>query len=131
VVRVVGIADAVEDVAGRDMSLKRINLETGMPTVEEARQRLQVELRNCKNSGVRVIKLIHGYGSSGVGGALKKGVLRSLALRQKEGVIQCFVAGDQWDVFNDRCRSILEACPELKRDADLNRGNPGISIILM
>jgi len=42
-------------------------MEAGMPTVEDARRRLLEELRQAKQVGVRALKIIHGYGSSGKG----------------------------------------------------------------
>ena len=40
-----------------------------MPKVEEARLRMQHELQVARQQGYAAVKLIHGYGSSGVGGS--------------------------------------------------------------
>ena len=53
--------------------IKIVNLEDGMPTVEEARLRMNYELQNARREGCAAVKLIHGYGSSGAGGALRIG----------------------------------------------------------
>lgn len=45
-----------------------LNIKSDMPTVEEARKRLLTELQRAKAKGAKAMKLIHGYGSSGVGG---------------------------------------------------------------
>jgi len=50
-------------------TIKVVNLEEGMPQVEEARLRMQYELQLAKKQGYTAVKLIHGYGSSGAGGA--------------------------------------------------------------
>ena len=55
-------------------SILTINLEQGMPTVEQAKQRLIAELGRARASGTKAVKLIHGYGSSGVGGKLRIGI---------------------------------------------------------
>ena len=57
-----------------------------MPTVEQARARLIGELQIARKDGVKVIKFIHGYGSSGVGGDLRialQATLRQMADRGK------------------------------------------------
>ena len=50
-------------------SVVTINMEIGHATVEEARQVLKAELEKCRNRKVIAVKIIHGYGSSRVGGA--------------------------------------------------------------
>lgn len=51
------------------MECQIVNLEAGMPTVDMARTHLNMTLRSAKANRVKVLKLIHGYGSSGKGGA--------------------------------------------------------------
>ena len=64
-------------------NLKILNIEAGLPTVEEARSILLAELKQAKQSGVKAIKVIHGYGSTGKGGALRGGLRTSLLRRKK------------------------------------------------
>lgn len=66
-------------------SVMTLNLELGLPTVEEARRLLKAELEKCRNQKVVVVKVIHGYSCSGVGGALRQGIRKSLISRRKEG----------------------------------------------
>jgi hypothetical protein len=42
-----------------------------MPTVAEALQQLERELSHARQTGGGVLKLIHGYGSSGAGGEIR------------------------------------------------------------
>ena len=110
-------------------SIATVNLELGHPTVDEARQRLKAVLEKCRSRKVAVIKVIHGYGSSGVGGALRQGIRKSLISRRKEGAIKAVVFGENWSIFDAVARSILEQCPGLSKDKDLCNSNPGISIV--
>jgi hypothetical protein len=70
-------------------SIVTLNLETDFPTVEEARQVLKTELEKCRSRKVTAIKVIHGYGSSGVGGGLRQGIRKSLISRRREGYQGC------------------------------------------
>src|ERR1039458_757693 len=112
-------------------SMVTINLEIGHPTVEEARQMLKAELEKCRDRKVIAVKVIHGYGSSGVGGALRQGIRKSLINRRKEGSVRAVVFGEKWSIFDSVARSMLEQCPELGKDKDLCNSNPGISIVLL
>ncbi len=112
-------------------TIATLNLERGYPTVEEARQVLKAELEKCKSRKVSVLKVIHGYGSSGVGGALRQGIRKSLISRRKEKVIKAVVFGENWSIFDTAARSMLDRCPALSKDKDLCNSNPGISIVLL
>lgn len=107
-----------------------INVEEGLPTLEAARARLKSELAVCLSKNTKAAKIIHGYGSTGVGGVLRQGIRKSLISRRKEGLITAVIFGENWNVFDPTAREMLHACPELKRDKDLGRANPGISIVL-
>ncbi len=109
-------------------SLKIVNIEASMPTVEEARQMLLAEVKQAKQSGVKAMKIIHGYGSSGKGGALRGALRSSLLRRKKEGLVTRVIFGERWSVFEEDARYAMEHCPELKSDRDLNRSNEGITI---
>ena len=52
--------------------MKVVNLENGSPTASQAMDRLTNELYRLRASGIPYVKIIHGYGSSGKGGAIKK-----------------------------------------------------------
>lgn len=110
--------------------LKTLHIEAGMPTVEEARQRLLAELRQAKQSGVLAMKIIHGYGSSGKGGALRDALRKSLLRRRKEGLVTRVIFGEKWSVFEEDTRYAIERCAELRSDRDLNRSNEGITIVV-
>lgn len=109
--------------------LKTYNVEAGFPTLEEARKLVIEEIRRAKREGVRVLKIIHGYGSSGKGGKLNFGLRKSFGLRKKEGVIRDFIAGEDFSIFNPTVLTLLEAVPELRGDPDLNATNEGVTLL--
>ena len=87
------------------------------------------QIKHAKRAGVRVLKVIHGYGSSGKGGALCIGLRKSFGLRKKEGVIKDFIAGENFTVFDETVLNLLEAVPELRGDPDLGASNEGVTIL--
>ena len=106
-----------------------LNIEADLPTLDEARRRVIAEIAQAKRAGVRVLKVIHGYGSSGVGGKLCIGLRKSFGLRKKEGAIKDFITGEEFSIFHDRTLSLLEAVPELRGDPDLNATNEGVTLL--
>ena len=111
--------------------VKILNIEAGMPTVEEARHMLLAELKQAKQRGVGAVKVIHGYGSTGKGGTLRGALRKSLLRRKKEGLVTRVIFGEKWSVFEDDARYAIEHCPELRSDRDLNHSNEGITIVLL
>ena len=54
-------------------AIRTFNVEAGLPTLDEARRLVIEEIKQAKRAGARVLKVIHGYGSSGQGrGALRR-----------------------------------------------------------
>jgi hypothetical protein len=109
--------------------IREFNVEAGLPTLDEARRLVIGEIKQAKRDGARVVKVIHGYGSSGKGGKLCVGLRKSLGLRKKEGVIKDFIAGEDFSIFNDRVLALLDTVPELRGDPDLGATNEGVTII--
>lgn len=105
-----------------------INLEAGMPTVPQALSRLADALRSAGHRPGSALKIIHGWGSTGVGGALRLAVQRELAQAAARGELRAFIAGEDWRISNQDAWDLLQQHPQLKQDSDLGRGNKGISI---
>jgi hypothetical protein len=112
-------------------AFRLLNIEAGLPTIDEARRRLLDELRQAKRAGVVAIKIIHGYGSTGKGGTLRGALRKSLLRRKKEGLVTRVIFGEKWNVFEEDARYAIERCPELRADRDLNRSNEGITIAVL
>jgi DNA invertase Pin-like site-specific DNA recombinase len=106
-----------------------INIETGMPTVEEARERLKAALLKAKKENKKLVKLIHGYGSTGKGGKLKTELRKSLVNRRKEGLVKTIIWGEYFSKDKLETKQLLNRHPELKNDKDLDRMNEGVTIV--
>ena len=110
-------------------TVRTFNVEAGLPTLDDARRLVVAEIKLAKREGAKVLKVIHGYGSSGKGGALCVGLRKSFRLRKKEGVIKDFIAGEDFSIFNDTVLTLVEAVPGLRGDPDLNATNEGVTIL--
>ncbi|HVP64588.1 MAG TPA: Smr/MutS family protein [candidate division Zixibacteria bacterium] len=110
---------------------KLVNLEDGHPTVNQGLLRLERVLVAAGAEGLDTIKLIHGYGSSGVGGALRDEVWKVLDRFQRAGMIEAFIPGEEFRISNETTWALLKRWPELKQDRDLGRGNRGITMVVL
>ncbi len=113
------------------MAGRVVNLERGMPTVDGAMARLGMELQTARAYGASYVKLVHGYGSTGRGGAIKAALGPKLRRLRQDGRICAFVPGEEFSPFNPDARAMLVKCPELRRDSDFAMGNHGITVVLL
>jgi len=111
--------------------IKTVNLKSDMPTVSEALQHMDRELARARQSGCGVIKLIHGYGSSGAGGEIRIAAQKRLTELAGRGEIRACIFGEDWSKSNEQTWALVNARSELKQDADLGRRNPGITIVVL
>jgi len=102
-----------------------------MPTVPEALQHLGRELSHARQAGGAVIKLIHGYGSTGAGGDIRIAVQKRLTEMASRGEIRACIFGESWAKSDEQAWALINARPELKQDHDLGRRNLGITIVVL
>jgi hypothetical protein len=112
-------------------SIPTVNLKSDRPTVNEALTRLERELTLARQQSQFILKLIHGYGSTGAGGDIRVAVqLRLRELKEAEAIRGC-IFGEEWSKANEEVWRLLQQHPELKKDLDLGKRNPGITIVLL
>jgi hypothetical protein len=111
--------------------METLNLEAGKPTVEEARRRLEDGLATARARGVRFMKLIHGYGSSGKGGKIRSALPKTLRRLVSTGLVAEFIPGERWRRGDATTDALLRKYPAMREETDLDRGNQGITIVAL
>lgn len=111
--------------------VSEVNLEHGQPTAAAALAHLEAEIRGAKIRGVKVLRVIHGYGSTGKGGKIRIAVRKALPAMLASSSISAFVFGDDYDIFNAAAMELRQKYPELDRSFADDRGNPGITLVVL
>ncbi|HET9306103.1 MAG TPA: hypothetical protein VFO46_08765 [Candidatus Sulfotelmatobacter sp.] len=93
--------------------------------------RLDREISLARQQKHALLKVIHGYGSTGAGGDIRIAVQRRLRELSEAGQVRGCIFGEDWAKSNDQTWRLLQAQPELKSDPDLGRQNQGITIVLI
>ena len=78
-----------------------------------------------------MLKIIHGYGSTGAGGDIRIVVQKRLYELAEARQIRGCIFGENWAKSNEAAWRLLQTHPELKNDPDLSRGNQGITIVIV
>ncbi len=102
-----------------------------MPLVREALQRLERELSLARQEKTTLLKIVHGYGSTGEGGDIRIAVQKRLVEMQQNGLIRVCIFGENWSKSDEVSWKLLQSRAELKSDSDLGRRNRGITIVLL
>ena len=113
------------------MKLITIDIKSERQTVAEAIAQFLVEVDAYKKGGFKVMKVIHGYGSHGVGGAIRDNFLKKCQDLKNRKIIEDFVCCDKWTDKNTVKRIAINYCPDLLADAELYHLNPGCSIVIL
>ncbi len=116
-------------VAGRGFRQKTVNLEQGLPTVKQALNRLQQEIRVARLERIRLLTLIHGYGSSGKGGAIRQECRKTLDYLLNRGDICVVIYGEDFSRRHGAVKQLLRRFPRLVTHPHLNNRNRGITLV--
>lgn len=91
-----------------------------------------IEIDTRKKFGNKIFKVIHGYGSHGVGGDIKRDLHQKLEKLKKEKFIRDFIKGETFTTFKvNQLKLAKEELDLLIIDEDYNNFNPGHTIIIV
>lgn len=110
--------------------MRTVNLEAGMPDSQSAMNTLNNRIYAERATGAKCIKIIHGYGSTGRGGAIKIACHRKLNEYYRRGIIKGFCPGEELGPFSEKGRNFAVSCPEVRKDIDWGMDNNGITVVL-
>ncbi len=111
--------------------IHEVNLEIGKPDVLQALRQLEFFIADVRVRKEKVIKIIHGYGSSGRGGSIRGGVRKLLREYKSDGRLTLLIKGEDFSIFDPSTRYLIEKFPEVAKDKDLNNANRGITYIML
>lgn len=116
---------------GKTFIHRKVNLEAGRPVVEQALDRMIEVIDDGARNGVTVVTLIHGYGSSGKGGAIRVECRKMLDYLKSKERIADYIPGEDFTKRANRVKVLLRRHPQLKLDRNLNKGNRGITVVIL
>lgn len=132
---VCGFCGCSQEVAAADSAPAKahrvINIERGRPIVETALKKMENELARARSEKVRVITLIHGYGSSGKGGRIRTECRKVLDHLGRQKKINLAIEGEEFRKRTGPGKELLRRFPGLERDCASDFANPGVTIIVL
>ena len=111
--------------------LSVVNIKQYLPSVDYAMYHLEQAISECVATGTQVLVVVHGYGSHGQGGNIKRAARVLLKRLKKEGKIATYVGGEEWGDTNADKLVINKLCPETILSSQIGNLNPGVTVILI
>ena len=113
------------------MKIETLNIKEGFPPADWAVAKMEIEIEAYSKTDTKVLKVIHGYGSHGVGGEIKRSVKIKLEQLKKQRKIDDYICGERFGETEKSLPYILENFPELLLDSDLKNYNSGITLVFL
>ena len=130
--RFCGSSQAHDGAGGRRaFQQQTVNLERGMPMVEDALRHLSAAVAEATQRNVQVLCVIHGYGSSGRGGKIRKECRKNLDYLVSQGELNSYLPGEEFNRRNGRTKALLQRYPLLAEDRNLDQKNRGITLVIL
>ncbi len=108
-----------------------VNLEQGHPLLEVALKRMRHAIADSAKNGVSALTMIHGYGSSGRGGVIRRECRKELDFMAAKGEISGYLAGEEFYRHYPAAKGWLRRYPKLAENSHLNRKNPGVTLVFL
>ena len=113
-------------------SIYILNLESGLPFVKEALELFNTELKTAQQQNIGILKIIHGYGSTGKGGNIKIALQQLLKTKLKNHQITKIISGENYSKSTKSAlgnTKLIEAYPQLAESINADKYNRGITLI--
>ncbi len=109
-----------------------INLELDSPSSEEALDQLTHYIRAASEAQIRALVVIHGYGSSGKGGNIRKRVREALENNFFADRVSEYYHGEDLVHHSSLYRDVIKRRPSLKKYfKNFKEGNAGMTLLIM
>lgn len=119
-------------ISKKEAGIYTINLETSLPTVDQAIQRFDQALLDLQGTAISIVKIIHGYGSSGKGGRIKEAIRQELIYQKHHHMIHSYYAGEDLSPGKETYHQLLKQEARIKNILTKDIfGNLGITIIIL
>ncbi len=104
-----------------------INIKADMPTVAEAMRYLSDTLARLKREKYECVLIVHGYGSTGKGGAICQKARQWLRAQERNGKIKAVIFGEDFTLFNFEALALKNRYRELS--PLLDAANHGVTVV--
>ena len=104
-----------------------LNIKSGMPLADDAMRYLQDSLDRLRRERCGCVLMVHGYGSTGKGGAICTRARSWLRAQEKAGRVKRVIPGEEFQLFNFDALALKNTYREL--EPLLRVCNHGVTVV--
>ena len=109
------------------MKYTDINIKEDMPIVADAMRYLQDSITRLKRDKYDVVLIVHGYGSTGKGGAICQKARQGLKAQERGSKVKQVIFGEDFTLFNFDALALKNKCRDL--EPLLRVSNHGVTVV--
>ena len=109
--------------------LRTVNVKKGNPPAELAADQLESIINNARAEGTSALVVIHGYGSTGTGGSIRRAVRTRLRRMQLEGTVTNVIPGEIFGPSNKDAIRLASDHQKLLAKHLFGAGNEGVTVV--
>jgi hypothetical protein len=117
--------------AGKGEKFRTVDIKSDQPDLQTAHSRLLAVLHKAKADRVKVLKIIHGYGSSGKGGDIGYMVREYLEAQKYSPVYKYYVKGEEFSTGYSSGEKLVSEFHQMRDDSDWGNHNRGITLVVL
>jgi len=118
-------------VDAKNVLVRRVDIGHGGQSVNQARTKLNKEVAISRRRGDNFLVIIHGHGSTGAGGDIRKMIRAQAHQMQRASQIAAFISGENLEEGNAATRSLLSQTPSIRELKEWQKGNQGITVLIL
>ena len=104
-----------------------LNIKEGMPLTCEAMEYLKSSIERYRRNKYKCILVIHGYGSTGKGGAIHDKAREWLKAQERNGKVKSVIFGEDFSIFNFKSLELKNRYHEL--ESLIKVCNHGVTVV--
>jgi hypothetical protein len=109
------------------MRYTEINIKSDMPMVGDAMKYLQDTILRLKKEKYECVLIVHGYGSTGKGGAICEKCRQWLKAQERNKKVKTVIFGEDFEIFNFKALELKNKYKELS--PLMNVCNHGVTVV--
>lgn len=109
------------------MKYTEINIKSDMPVVGDAMKYLQDTILRLKKEKCECVLIVHGYGSTGKGGAIREKARQWLKAQERNNKVKTVIFGENFEIFNFKALELKNKYKELSSLMDVC--NHGVTVV--
>ena len=107
----------------------RVEIPEGLPGTKTALKQVEFALASVRARGGHLVKFIHDETLGDARVRLRSEIRRMLRVYKKEERIHLMIRGEDFSMSDNLTRYLVDRCPQVELDADMDKRNEHITLV--